>query len=261
LPTFFDLTANQLGGFILVFMRSSGIFFLTPVIGSKNVPVQIKIGLSLFLAIVAFPFIKLPTSLNLDSPIMFALAIGKELSVGLLIGYVGLLFFSAILIAGQLIDLQMGFGLVNVIDPMQQIQVPVMGQLKYLIAVLIFLSINGHHWFITALSKSFQLVPIGTFSFTPRLTMAAISSFTEVFALALKLCAPIVATLLLVDIALGILARTMPQMNVFIVGFPVKIAMGLATFILILPFMSSFMIKMFEIMQSNIFTLIKIGGG
>lgn len=260
MPAFFDLTSNQLAGFILVLMRSSGIFFLTPVIGSRNVPARVKIGLSFFLAIVAFPFVKLPALVSLDSPITYMLAIGKELIVGLLIGYVGLLFFSAILIAGQIIDLQMGFGLVNVIDPMQQIQVPVMGQFKYLIGILIFLIVNGHHWFIVALSRSFELVPIGTFSFKPRLTMSAISSFSEVFVLALKIGAPIFGTLIMVDFALGIVARTMPQMNVFIVGFPVKIAVGLFTFILILPFLSTFMIRLFEVMQSNIFTLLKAAG-
>lgn len=261
MPSLFSLTSTQLGGFLLVLTRASGIFFLTPVIGSRNVPVQIKIWLSLFLAIIAFPFVKMPQSVHLDNPMLFSITLGRELMVGVIIGFVALMFFSAVLIAGQLIDMQMGFGLVNVIDPMSQNQVPVIGQLKYLIAILVFLAINGHHWFVMMLAKSFELIPLGTFSLTPVIAEVVVRSFSDVLVMALKIGAPIFGTLILVDIALGIVARTMPQINVFIVGFPLKIGVGLATFILVLPYMSTFLLKLFDAMQNTIFNLIVLGGG
>lgn len=240
-----------------MFARFTGIFFLTPVIGSRNVPIHIKVGLSLFLAFATYPFVMVPNDLQLDNSFYYATIVIKELLVGLLIGYVGLLFFSAILIAGQIIDLQMGFGLVNVIDPLSQAQIPVMGQLKYLVATLIFLMINGHHWFIVAVARSFQIIPMGSLSITPKLTNALLLAFSDVFLMAMKIALPIVGTLLLVDIALGILARTIPQMNVFIVGFPLKIAVGLAMFIAVLPFFGNLFVKLFEKMHENIYLIIQ----
>lgn len=241
--------------------RATGIFFLTPVIGSRNVPLQIKIWLSLFMAIVVFPFVNVPGTIGLDNTMQYSVNLGRELMVGLLIGYIGLLFFSAVLIAGQVIDMQMGFGLVNVIDPMSQTQIPVMGQLKYLIAILIFLMVNGHHWFILAVSKSFEIVPLGAFSYTPEITGSAVQAFSQVFLMSVKIAIPIIGTLLIVDFTLGILARTMPQMNVFIVGFPLKIAVGLAMFIAVLPYFSGFFVRLFNAMQESIFMFIQAAGG
>lgn len=257
MPTILDFTYSQVAGFLLVFARFTGVFFLTPVLGSRNIPMHIKIGLALFMAFAVFPFLKVPGSLNLDNSFLYAISVMKELLVGLLVGYVGLMFFSAILIAGQVIDMQMGFGLVNVIDPLSQAQVPVMGQLKYLIATLIFLMVNGHHWFVVAVAKSFDIIPMGGLSITPRLSNVLLVAFGEVFLMAVKIALPVVGTLLLVDLALGILARTMPQMNVFIVGFPLKIAVGLAVFIAVLPFFSSLFLKLFEKMHENIYLIIK----
>lgn len=257
MASIFDITYMQIGGFLLVFSRFMGIFFLTPVIGSRNIPIHIKVGLSVLMAFATFPFVAVTGDLNMDNPFMYATSVMKELAVGLLIGYVGLMFFSAILIAGQIIDMQMGFGLVNVIDPLSQAQVPVMGQLKYLVATLIFLMVNGHHWFVLAIARSFEIIPMGSFAVTPKLSSALLIAFSDVFLMALKIALPIVGTLFLVDIALGILARTMPQMNVFIVGFPLKIGVGLAMFIAVLPFFANLTIKLFEKMHENIYLIMK----
>lgn len=257
-PSIFDITYVQIGGFLLVLSRMTGIFFLTPVIGSRNIPIQVRIGISLFLAFATYPFVVVPASLGLESPLLFAGNIIKELFVGLLIGYIGLLFFSAVLIAGQVIDMQMGFGLVNVIDPLSQTQVPVMGQFKYLIAMLIFLMVNGHHWFLLAVTRSFEIIPVGGLILTSKLSGAVISAFGEVLLMSIKIAFPILGTLLIVDVCLGILARTMPQMNVFIVGFPLKIAVGLAIFVAVLPLLSNIFFKLFEKMHENIYIILKL---
>lgn len=258
MPSIFDVTYIQIAGFLLVLSRMTGIFFLTPVIGSRNIPIQVKIGISLFLAFATYPFVTVPAFLGIDSPLFFAANIIKELFIGLLIGYVGLLFFSAVLIAGQVIDMQMGFGLVNVIDPLSQTQVPVMGQFKYLIAMLIFLMVNGHHWFILAVTRSFEIIPVGSLLITSELSNAIILAFSEVLLMSIKIAFPILGTLLIVDICLGFLARTLPQMNVFIVGFPLKIGVGLAIFAVVLPLLSNVFFKLFERMHENIYIILRL---
>lgn len=158
-----------------------------------------------------------------------------EAVIGGMIGFAFSILFWAIRMAGDLIGLQMGFSIVNVIDPNSTGQVSLIGEFKYVIAMLILLLTNGHHLMITALIDSYRVIPVGGGVFGFGVYDGLLRLSATAFVTAVKIGAPAMITLLLTDVALGILARTVPQMNIFIVGFPLKIGVGLFVLGLSLP--------------------------
>ncbi|HEX2947125.1 MAG TPA: flagellar biosynthetic protein FliR, partial [Clostridia bacterium] len=142
-------------------------------------------------------------------------------------GFIAYITYNAIYIAGEIIDMQVGFGIVNVMDPMSNIQVPVTANVYFIISMLVFLSINGHHMLIKALFDSFTTLPVGTAKFNPGITDTFVGLFSSVFSTGFKIAAPIVATILIADIVLGTISRMVPQMNIFVIGMPLKIIVGI----------------------------------
>lgn len=222
---------------MLVFARISMVIAVIPIFGSTNVPVPIKIGLSLFISLITYTIIDqsmVPQNLPLLG--LFILLL-KEGIVGLMFGFVTGIMFFAIQFAGHFISFQMGFAMVQLIDPQSQERVPIIGQFYFIMTILIFLLINGHHLVLSALGESFNLVPIGSGMISKELTDSLILLGGKVFTLAMKISSPILATLYLTDVMMGIIARTVPQMNIFFVSLPLKISIGM---ILIIVTLSSF---------------------
>ena len=196
------------------------------------------------------------------------LVFGQSLSVGLLftkvaeriiIGFICFLYFNALYLAGSVIDTQIGFGMVNVLDPQINSQIPIMGNFYNLLITLIFLAVNGHHLIIRGLVYSFELLPIGfTYTLGEDFIIKVIAIMTETFVLAFRFSAPILAIIFLTNVLLGILARTMPQMNVFIVGLPLKLIVGIVTAIITLQFLMPFSEKLFDKMFGALFEIIQI---
>ena len=148
--------------FLIVFVRTSGIFVVSPFFSSRNISNTVKVGLTFFISII----LTLVLDVNIKSiEINVIILIIKELVTGITIGFICYLFFSAFYIMGQIIDMSMGFGMVNVIDPQNRIQVPLMGNFYYILAFLILLGTNGHHVIIRALVDSYKFIPIGSFAF------------------------------------------------------------------------------------------------
>lgn len=228
-----SIYAEQLEKVLLVWIRISGIFMIAPVFSSRNIPGMVKLGFSGLLAFIIAPLVPLhsPT----DSIIIYFLIIAGELLIGLLIGLLAQVIFAAIQLAGQLIDMQMGFFIVNVVDPEHGTQVPLIGNFKFLIALVVFLIVNGHHMVIQAIANSFIFLPIGTNIVDQYLIIFLVDTFSRLFITALQISAPTVGTLFVVSVALGIIARTVPQMNVFMVGMPAKILIGFAMIFLSMP--------------------------
>ncbi len=214
-------------GFTLVLVRMSGIILTMPVLGASTIPAYARIGLTAIIAYIVYMVAALPP-VDMGMPMgRFTLMLAGELAIGLTIGFASQLIFSAVQFAGQLIGFQIGFGIVNVLDPTTNAQVSITSQFWNIVALLIFLAINGHHWLITASAKSFDLIPVLGFAPHAGLVDLVTTLTANVFVLAIKLAAPVMATMLLLNVALGLIARTVPQMNVFIVGFPLQIALGL----------------------------------
>lgn len=149
----------QLQIFLLVFIRIAAVFMTAPIISSSNVPAMVKIGLAFLVAFIIYPV--LPHDIQLPREVLsYGLIAINQVMLGVILGYASYLIFTAIQLSGQIINLQMGFGIVNVMDPMSNTQVSVIGQFEFILGVLIFLSINGHHMLFQAMVDSFRIVPL-----------------------------------------------------------------------------------------------------
>jgi flagellar biosynthetic protein FliR len=229
-----DLASWTLAQFIaygLMLVRVSVVLMTAPVLGNTRIPPQVKAGFALVLTLLLYLASSGPRSLPETSNVLsLAAAIGGEIFAGLIIGYTAYLLFSGIQMAGQIIDIQVGFGLVNVIDPAGGQQVSILGQFYYLVALMFFLAVDGHHALIKALGDSFSLLPAGSIGWLEQAGKAGPllgAFFTKLFIIAFQVAAPSVAVLFLTNLTMGLLSRTLPQMNVFIVGLPLNIVVGL----------------------------------
>lgn len=252
------LLLNNIGIFLLVFARVLGIFVSAPVFNQKNVPVYVKLGFSLIFSMIIFPVIKVPLNLELGNFYILLLMSVKELMVGIMIGFIGYLFFSLLYLAGRIADMQIGFAMVSVINPQDDTQIPLMGSFFYTMAILIFLSTNGHHVFIQSLKYSFDHIPLGGLRINIFMIDKLIEIMSVTFVISFKIAAPILISIFISNVLLGILARTMPQMNVFVVGMPLKILVGLVVIILVFPLYVGVFEHIFDLMFENIHEFINL---
>lgn len=223
--------------FLLIFCRITSFFVVAPIFSSRNLPMMFKIGLGFMISILVFLVYGLKQTIVPDAG--YILLIIREILAGVLLGFVAYLFFTVVQTAGAFIDLQMGFGMANVIDPMTGASSPLMGNFKFMVATLIFLSINGHHLLLSGIMRSYEWIPLSNELFG-RIYDGSISefitkSFAQTFLLAFQLAAPLVVAMFLTDVGLGFLARTAPQYNVFVIGIPIKIIVGLLMLIIMMP--------------------------
>ncbi len=252
-----DTLLKEFDTFLLVLVRMTGLFVIAPIFGRRNIPVMLKIGFSFFLSVILVNTIELH-HLDYSSNVMeYFLLVIKEFIVGITIGYVSYIIFSSIYIAGQLIDMQIGFGMVNVIDPISNIQVPITSNLYFILSMLFFLSFNGHHLLIRALFSSYQSIPLGGAEFNTSLMNHIIGIFGEIFIIGFQIAAPVITAIFITDIILGVVTRTIPQLNVFVVGMPLKILVGLLIIFLTMPAFISFTSVMVGKMNGEMANFIK----
>ena len=249
----FTLLQDHAAVFLLMLTRCSGIFLIAPFFGSLNIPIMVRAAAAFLFAVVLFPVVDglgpvdAPTSV-----LMYTVAVLKELFIGWLIGFVAYVCFSAIHMAGKVMDMQVGFAVVNVMDPTSGQQIPLIGSFLYNLGIIVFLVTNGHHMIITALAESFRVVPLLTMQPNLSLTMIMVNFTNGIFVTGMKIAMPVTFAILLVNVALGILARTMPQMNIFVVGIPLQLMVGVSILAMLLPFYVMFLGGMFDEMYGKI---------
>ncbi|MGI6225619.1 MAG: flagellar biosynthetic protein FliR [Peptococcales bacterium] len=243
--------------FLIIILRISGFMISAPVFNSRNIPGQLKIALTLFMSLFTY-FLVSNTFTIPEIDLSYFIILFSEFLVGVVIGFAAQLLFSAIQLAGQSIDMQMGFGIVNIMDPQSGMQIPIIGSFKNLLAIFVFFLINGHHYLFEAMFYSYQVVPIGGFTANPGLASLLINLTGDLFLIALKLAAPLVGALFITDFVMGIISRTVPQMNVFLVGMPAKILSGILLLLLIIPFYVYLLTSLFEKSFKDIFRLIQV---
>jgi flagellar biosynthetic protein FliR len=253
-----QLRLDQILLFIFIFLRVGTILFFLPLFNSRHIPWQLKIGISLIISVSLFPFQDTTyyVGVRVDEPVSLTIAIAREVLLGMVIGFAGRVIFAAIQLSGQIMGFQMGFGIANILDPVWESQVSILSQWVNFLAILLFLSVNAHHWFIRAMIKSFELIPMGTASVTPNLTETVAQLTSNIFIISLKITAPILATILFINMALALVARSVPQMNVFIIGFPLQIAVGLFILTLIIPFLVGYIGGLWEGLGTDIWHLL-----
>jgi flagellar biosynthesis protein FliR len=220
--------------FLLVLARFAGLVVAAPVLGHALVPVRVRAGLAAMLALAITPALPVaPPPADLWS-LTGALAV--ETALGTLLGLVVQFVLAGVELGGQLAGIQMGFGIANLIDPQADAQVTVVARWQQLLALLVFLSLDVHHLLIRALLESFRAAPAGAVVPDGLGLRGAVALAGELFTLGLRIAAPVVVALLLTGAVLGVLARTIPQLNVFVVGFPVNVGVGLVMLGVSLPF-------------------------
>lgn len=254
----FDFLQDHAAVFLLMLTRVSGIFLVSPFLGSMNIPKYIRAGTALFMAIVFFPVVDNLSRLVIPSTVAgYAAAVLIELFVGWLIGFVAYVTLSAINMAGKIMDLQVGFSMVNVMDPTSGQQSPLIGSFLYNLGIIVFLVTNGHHVLLSALTESFRAVPILGMQGNPALTDLMVNFTSGIFSTGVKIAMPVTFAILLTNVSLGILARTMPQLNIFVVGIPLQISVGLLILGLMIPFYILFLDVLFNEVYGNIAVVFK----
>lgn len=214
--------------FVLVLIRIGAMIMMVPAFGDATVPASVKWGLSILITLLLFPIVKagIPPTGDLGF-VSLVLGIAGELLIGIVIGLSARMMFAGIQLAGEMVGFQMGFSVASVIDPASSDQVSVIAEFQYLLSLLLFMTVNAHHVFISAIAESYQVVPPLSVHLSGPLLQALVSLSKDIFVIAVKISAPVMAVLLFTNVAMGLVARTVPQMNIFIVSFPLQIAVGL----------------------------------
>jgi flagellar biosynthetic protein FliR len=242
--------------FTLVFFRVLSLCMVAPIFANRAVPARVKIGLGFFTTLVLMPLV-MRTAPTVRAWIELPVLIAQESSVGFMIGLVASLLFAATQLSGEILGRHMGFGMVHLIDPEFEDETSLVGQFENLVALLLFLAIGGHHIVLGALCDSFELVPIGGVRCDSSMAMDVVRVAGQVFPVAIKITAPAFAILIVTTVVIGLVARLVPQMNVLIVGLPLKIAVGLIGLAACVPMFAYIFDKMVRATTGDIYMLLE----
>ncbi|MDR3240165.1 MAG: flagellar biosynthetic protein FliR [Clostridiales bacterium] len=230
--------------FLLILVRILAFFLAAPVFSSSNIAGMVKIGLASAVSFLIFtsgqaePAVS--GALYTESVPGFFLLVISEFMIGFTAGFTVSMAFNLVLFAGQLLDFQIGFSMVSVFDPVSQIQVPIVGNLLNLTVTALLVQSGGLHALLSALFFSYEALPIGHAFFTGngRLIWRLLETLMSFMSIAVQICIPIVGALLIIDISMGLLVKAVPQMNVFVVGMPIKLLAGLLLLAMLTPMFS-----------------------
>ncbi len=239
---------NQTLRLLIILTRVAPLLFFMPVIGYRNLPSQLKILFALITALVLLPVVEVDPGLLDGSPLSFVVLALCEVAFGAILALFARFVFAAVETAGQMVGIQMGMGVAGVMDPQFGTQTSQVGMLWNLTAILIFLAINGHHIFFSTLAESFAWLKPGTLHLPQATFTAVMQGTTHMFVLAVKIMAPASAALFFSHVAMGIIAKTVPQIPILIVGLPMNIAVGLIFAGLSLTYLLPLLIANFEMM-------------
>ncbi len=231
----YDQIVNELVWYLLPFFRIGAFVMAAPIFSSGSIPAHIKMVIVVAISIAVFPSLTPVAGLDPVSLEMMFLVI-EQILIGVSLGFVLQIIFGAVVSGGQLVGMQMGLGFAQMMDPQTGVNVPVVSQFFNIMAILLFLSINGHLILIQVLSESFTLLPIGGGGMSMSAIEGMVYFSTWLFAGALMIVLPVVVSLLLINVVMGVITRATPQMNIFAIGFAITITCG---FILIMVTLSS----------------------
>lgn len=254
-------TLNNVLSLLIIMTRVGPLVFLMPILGSTSVPAQVRVLFTLVLALILVPVIQISPELFPKSAFDYAVFVGTEIAFGAILAFLVRMVFSATDIAGQMVSISMGMGMAGAMDPQFGTQVSLVGNLWNILAILIFLAIDGHHLFFRTLVESFTWVQPGSLHITEATFKGIVNGTQHMFVLAIQIMAPAAAALFLSHVAMGIIAKTVPQMPVMIVAMPMNIAIGFIFIGLSMSYFMPLMIKNFDKMGFSLFELAKGMGG
>lgn len=231
---------EKLLGFAMVLTRVSAFFMVIPVFGWKTIPIQIKVGVTVLMAIIFSIITPLAIEPSQVSVVRVILLIANEATYGLALGLVVAIVFSVVKFTGGVIEREMGFVMAEVIDPLTDDSSEPLGSLLEMIFIILFLSANGHHLLLLILGKSYEVFPAGNIPTIAALAGGVVEAGSSVLSAGLRLAAPMLSVFLLLMVALALLARIVPEMDILFISFPLRIGVGLLMAALFLPFLQGF---------------------
>lgn len=255
--------------YLLVMVRFFALLMVAPMFSSNVIPNTVKLALSFIATAVIFPLVA-NTKVQASPTILeYFLTIVNEALIGIFIGFLMSILFAAYQVMASFFEIQMGFGITEAVDPISQVSTPVLGQLQSLMAILIFISIDGQYLIIKTLYYSFNAIPVLSES-SKSIFLSSLQGvidrviyyMSSLFSVALSLSIPIMLTLFLLSLSLGLLAKAAPQMNVLMLGFPLQIAVGVITYYLLTPVLVRNFMNILQSTFADVTTLITyIGRG
>lgn len=234
--------------FILVLSRLTGMLITAPLFSTFPIPPQFKLGLAALCAFIIYPFVIHSAILSAPKDLVsLGILLFKESAIGILIGFSASLLFTAVEIGGQILSQQMGLAIASALDPVTKQNVPIIGQFYLYTASIVFITLNGPHWLFSIVCESFQSIPIGTdFSFSSHISEQLLVFSAQLFFIAFSIIIPIFSVLFITTILMSIIAKILPQMNVFMVAMPAQIYIGLSLMLLLMQPTTIYMSKLFS---------------
>ncbi len=239
-------TDTYIVGFILLFFRFAALFLAAPIFSHNNIPMTIKTSMAFFFTIVFYSSMP-PLQIDITVPTIL-LAILSELFFGLAIGVILLLAYNVITFAGGQISFMMGFSMASAIDPQTGVSMPIISQFLSLMGLMILLAIDMHHWLLLFIDSSLSAIPLGGFLMSEDLFNYIIYATSKMFMVGFMIAFPVIAITFLQDIIFGMLMKTMPQFNLLVIGFPIKI--GFAFVVLIATLSATMLILKGEMQEA-----------
>lgn len=231
-----SFTIENLEFYLMIIVRMSAFVYSAPFFSLSNVPVKVKAGFAVFLGLMMANMLDY-TPLSYSGTIGFATLVIKEAIVGLLIGYSANICTYIIGFSGQMIDMDIGLSMVNVLDPVSKVQTTITGNLYSYFIMFLLMATNMHYFILSALFDSFTLIPIGKVVIPPSIYEIMVQYIADYFVIGFRIVLPVFATTLLLNIVLGIMAKVAPQMNMFVIGMQLKIMVGFVVLLLIIEMM------------------------
>lgn len=252
------LLSQQWPAFVLCFMRVAAIIGSMPVLSGGQTPARVRAGLALLLAVVIFPAVAGTIPEIEFTPVRILVLGSQEVLLGLMLGFIGRLLFLAAQFGGTILGFQMGFAAANILDPQSQQQIQLMSQFQNVLASLVFLAVDGHHVFLRSLTRSFEIIPPGSVFMLQSAVQNMMAMTGEMFVLGLQLTAPIYVILILSDFILGIMSRIFPQLNAFMLKFPINIGVAFIFLGLSTEFIVSILVSEFHGLTPRIATFFEL---
>lgn len=258
-----DLIVNNFVAYLMVTARISGIFTFNPIFSRQNVPIRIKVGLTLVLSVVTMSYMNNELTYTLSGIPAFVMTLGKELLIGLMLGFLVNLILTVIIYAGELMDTQIGFGMAKAMDPMTGVQMPLFANLFYYLFILYFFIVGGHLKYIELFVTSYDILPLD-YSFKPEtlnLVYFVANYLGTVITLAVKFSMPIIAAELITEFIIGVMMKAVPTIQIFVINIQLKIVIGLLVLLAVAQPMSDFLEYLMNIMFQNLYNAIGLIGG
>ena len=237
----------------MLLLRVSALIFTSPIFGRRTIPAMARIG---YCACITYLFfISLPAAQPIqyhDDVLILVLLCVKELLFGLVMGFVLNLFFTLVFTSGQLMDMQMGFGIGSVFDPVSNMSIPIVGNFLNIVMLIVFFAMNGHHRLIQILYLTVEKVPVGQTVFSPNIAGVAVELFAQSFLLAVSIALPIIISGLLAQALMGVIIRSVPQINAFAIGLPMEVLVGLVVLMAMMPVYVNFLPGVFDQMYAGL---------